>query len=71
MESFIYKLNELKDDETWNKFASDSDKTELERLSAENDDWLYSDEGFSSNHTEFDRRYNEMYEAASPVFFRI
>ena len=36
-----------------------------------NDDWLYSDEAFSSNHTEFNRRFHKMFSITTDITHRV
>jgi hypoxia up-regulated 1 len=59
LESLVYKIQEMVDNESIIRYATDEEKENLGKTASELDDWLYSDESSNGNHTIFSNKYNE------------
>jgi molecular chaperone DnaK (HSP70) len=56
LESMIYLVSEKLGDDDFTRFLCPADKDSLAKQSADNDDWLYSDEAEDSDYLAFNKR---------------
>lgn len=59
LESLIYKMQEMLENENVIRYATDEEKENLTKTATELDDWMFTDEASAGNHTLYTSKYNE------------